>query len=94
MYLDNPNLANLLGADGTDVGNVRETFFYNQMRVTTGVVSSRAGDFEIDGTTFDVGGKRKGKKQIADVTQGFVVKDDIELGSGNIIPLWALGLTY
>ncbi len=94
VYLDNPNLAYLLGADHTDMGNVRETFFYNQMRVTTGVISSRISDFEIDGTTFEVGGKRKGKKQIADVARGFVVKDDIEFGAGNIVPLWAFGLTY
>lgn len=94
VYLDNPNLAYLLGADKTEVGNVRETFFYNQMRVTTGVISSRVSDFEIEGTTFEVGGKKKGKKQISAIAQGFVVKDDIEFGSGNVIPLWAFGLTY
>lgn len=94
VYLDNPNLAYILGADGTDIGNVRETFFYNQMRVTTDVVSSRASDFEIDGKTFEVGGRNKGKKQIMDIAEGYVVKDDIEFSSGNIIPLWAFGLTY
>jgi hypothetical protein len=26
--------------------------------------------------------------------QGFVVKDDIEYGAENIIPLWMFGLTY
>ena len=94
VYLDNPNLAYLLGTDFTNVGNIRETFFYNQMRVTTDVISSRTSDFEIDGKTFEVGGKKKGKKQIADVAEGYVVKDDIEVGSGNVIPLWAFGLTY
>ncbi len=94
VYLDNPNLAYLLGANDTDIGNVRETFFYNQMRVTTDVVSSRVSDFEIDGKTFEVGGRNKGKKQIMDIAEGYVVKDDIEFGSGNIIPLWAFGLTY
>lgn len=94
VYIDNPNLAYLLGADVTDIGNVRETFFYNQMRVTTDVISSRNGDFEIAGKTFEVGGRKKGKKQIKDIAEGYVVKDDIEFGSGNIIPLWAFGLTY
>ena len=94
VYLDNTNLAYLLGKEAANVGNIRETFFYNQMRVTTDVVSSRISDFEIDGKTFEVGGKKKGKKQIAEVAEGYVVRDDIEYGSANIIPLWAFGLTY
>ena len=44
--------------------------------------------------TFEVGGKKKGKKQIEEALKGYVVRDDIEMGSGNIIPLWAFGLTY
>lgn len=94
VYLDNTSLAYLLGDKATDIGNIRETFFYNQMRVTTDVISSRTSDFEIDGMTFEVGGKKKGKKQLTHAEVGFVVKDDIEFGSGNIIPLWAFGLTY
>ena len=94
VYLDNTNMAYLLGSETTDVGNIRETFFYNQMRVVSDVISSRISDFEIDGKTFEVGGKNKGKKQITDAKEGYVVKDDIEFGSGNIIPLWAFGLMY
>ena len=94
VYLDNTSLAYLLGADNTDIGNIRETLFYNQIRATADVIASRACDFEIDGKTFEVGGKKKGKKQIFDVADGYVVKDDIEVGSGNIVPLWAFGLTY
>lgn len=94
VYLDNPSLAYLLGGNSADVGNIRETFFYNQMRVTTDVISSRISDFEIDGTTFELGGRKKGKKQISEAKEGYVVKDDIEYGSGNVIPLWAFGLTY
>lgn len=94
VYLDNTSLAYLLGETATDLGNIRETFFYNQMRVTFGVISSRYSDFEIDGKTFEVGGKKKGKKQLSIAKEGYVVKDDIEFGSGNIIPLWAFGLTY
>lgn len=94
VYLDNTTLAYLLGSGSTDTGNIRETFFYNQMRVTTDVISSRISDFDIDGKTFEVGGRKKGKKQISEAKEGYVVKDDIEYGSGNIIPLWAFGLTY
>lgn len=94
VYLDNTNFAHLLGGNATDMGNLRETFFYNQMRVKSDVISSRISDFEIDGRTFEVGGKRKGKKQITEASEGYVVRDDIEYGAGNIIPLWHFGLTY
>ena len=80
VYLDNTSLAYLLGSEAADIGNIRETFFFNQMRVTQDVISSRISDFEIDGKTFEVGGKRKGKKQIAGAVEGYVVRDDIEMG--------------
>lgn len=94
VYLDNTNMAYLLGGQATDVGNIRETFFYNQTRVVTDVISSRISDFEMNGITFEVGGKKKGKKQLSEAKEGYVVKDDIEFGSSNIIPLWAFGLLY
>lgn len=94
VYLDNTSLAHHLGGKATEVGNLRETFFYNQMRVKSDISSSRISDFEIDGRTFEVGGKRKGKKQITEASEGYVVRDDIEYGAGNIIPLWHFGLTY
>ena len=94
VYLDNTNLAYVLGHESTDIGNIRETFFYNQMRVTTDVISSRISDFEIDGKTFEVGGRNKKQKQIQNAAQGYIVKDDIETGYANIIPLWQFGLTY
>ena len=94
VYLDNTNMAYLLGSQATDIGNIRETFFYNQTRVVSDVVSSRISDFEIDGKTFEVGGKKKGKKQLSEAKEGYVIKDDIEYGSGNIIPLWAFGFLY
>ena len=47
-----------------NIGNLRETFFMNQMRVNHNVVCSKISDFEIDGATFEIGGKKKGQKQI------------------------------
>lgn len=94
VYLDNATLIYVLGNKNTEIGTIRETFFYNQMRVMTNVISSRISDFEIDGKTFEVGGKKKKQKQIQNAEQGYVVKDDIETGYGNIIPLWQFGLTY
>lgn len=105
VYLDNPNLMHILSGGHPDLGNLRETFFYNQMRAVLPVRASRESDFSIRipdianvaqsvRYTFEVGGKKKGKKQIEDIENGIVVRDDIEIGHGNIVPLWAFGLLY
>ena len=62
IYLDNTNLMYALGNDEADSGTIRETFFLNQMRVNHMVTSSVISDFEIQGKTFEVGGKSKSKK--------------------------------
>lgn len=94
LYLDNTNMIYVLTPDRAEVGNVRETFFMNQMRVRHQVLASKTTDFEISGRSFEVGGKNKGQRQIVNVEQGYVVKDDIEFGYGNVIPLWHFGLNY
>lgn len=94
VYLDNTNLVYALAGPQADIGNVRETFFLNQMRVEHDVTSSPLADFIIDGRTFEIGGRKKGHKQIEQATEGYVVKDDIEYGFASTIPLWAFGLTY
>lgn len=94
VYIDNTNLAYALGNNATDICNLRETFFFNQMRVNNDVISSSKADFVIGGRTFEVGSKGKGQKQIADSAEGYIVKDDIETGYLNVVPLWAFGLNY
>lgn len=94
VYLDNTNLIYSLAEGEVNVGNLRETFFLNQMRVKNQILSSSVSDFQIGGRTFEIGGKNKGKKQIETVEEGYVVRDGIEFSSGNIIPLWWFGLNY
>lgn len=94
LYLDNTNLIYALSPKTADIGNVRETFFMNQMRVVGDVMSSPVSDFLVDGMTFEIGGRKKGHKQIAGVDNGYIVKDDIESGYANVLPLWAFGLLY
>lgn len=94
IYVDNTNLMYVMGSDSTNTGNLRETFFYNQTRVVADVISSKVSDFVIGEYTFEVGGKKKGAKQIEDVPNGHIVKDDIEYGHGISIPLWTFGLLY
>ena len=93
VYVDNPSLMSVL-TPYPNIGNVRETFFYNQMREKQDVTSSKASDFTIGDYTFEIGGRKKGKKQIEDVKNGRIVKDDIETGHGIIIPLWYFGMNY
>ena len=94
VYIDNPNLMTVLAYGEPNVGNMRETFFYNQMRVNNQLLASRVSDFVIGDYTFEVGGKKKGNKQIEDIPNGIVVKDNIEYGHLNVLPLWAFGFNY
>ena len=94
VYIDNPSLMTALAGGVPDIGNIRETFFYNQMRVRNDIISSRESDFCIDKFTFEIGGKKKGKKQVEDVPNGIIVRDDIEVGHGIIVPLWMFGMNY
>lgn len=94
VYLDNTNLMYALGKQNVDIGNARETFFYNQTRANHEVKVSKEADFKIEAMTFEVGGKNKKQKQIANVENAFLVKDDIETGFLNIVPLWEFGLMY
>ena len=94
VYLDNTNIIAALVGDAIDIGTVRETFFYNQTREVADVVSSKASDFCIGKYTFEGGGKGKKRKQIADITDGYLVKDDMEYGMEGVVPLWAFGLLY
>jgi hypothetical protein len=64
------------------------------MRVRHDVTVSPIADFRIGDLTFEVGGKNKGMKQIQGIDNAYIVKDDIEHGYLNTIPLWQFGLTY
>ena len=94
LYIDNINLIYTLAPDNADTGNVRETFFMNQMRVMNEILSSSTADFEIGNKIFEIGGRKKGQKQLQNASEGYIVKDDIESGYANVVPLWAFGLNY
>ena len=94
IFIDNTNLMYALKGKNTNIGSVRETFFYNQMRVNNDVIAAKNTDFRIDGHIFEVGGAKKGQKQLENDPNGIVVRDDIEFGHANIIPLWHFGLNY
>ncbi|MRR19474.1 AAA family ATPase [bacterium] len=95
IYLHNTGLSRALTLHETDRGSDRETFFINQVSASHKVNWSDKGDFIVDGKyTVEIGGKNKSGKQIRDVRNSFIVKDDIEHGTGNVIPLWLFGFLY
>jgi len=94
IYLDNTNLIYNLAQNTPNIGNIRETFFFNQAKVNYDVIASPISDFLIDSMTFEIGGKNKGQKQIQGIENSFVVKDDIEFGYTNVVPLWQFGMGY
>ncbi|MDE6510780.1 MAG: ATP-binding protein, partial [Muribaculaceae bacterium] len=94
IFIDNSNLMYALKGRNTNIGSVRETFFYNQMRVNNDVIAAKNTDFRIDDYIFEVGGAKKGQRQLENDPNGIVVRDDIEFGHANIIPLWHFGLNY
>lgn len=94
LYLENTNLAYVLGKDTPETGNLRETFFFNQLAVNHDVVASSKSDFQIAPYTFEIGGRKKRNAQIVGIENAYVIKDDIEYGFGNTIPLWHFGFLY
>lgn len=95
IYLQNPNLMVALTGTATDRGNLRETFFLNQIAVNHKVNYSANGDFIVDNRfVFEIGGKNKSRKQIAGLENSFLILDGIETGYQNEIPLWLFGFLY
>lgn len=94
VYLDNTNLVYILAGGNANKGNITETFFINQCRMRHQIVSSNVADFKMEDKDFEIGDKNKGLKQIETAENGFLVKDDIESGFFNTIPLWHFGLMY
>lgn len=94
IYLNNPNLAYALSDDIPNIGNIRETIFLTWLKVGHKITASSVSDFKVGDYTFEVGGKNKGQAQVKDVKNAYIVKDDIEHGFKEVVPLWAFGLLY
>lgn len=94
IFLENTNLAFSL-KENPDIGNVRETFALNQLlNAGLNVSSAVEGDFIANGLTIETDGKSKSINQVKHLDDYLVAADDIEIGSGNKVPLWLLGFLY
>lgn len=96
IFLENTNLHYTLSPDKVDRGTLRESFFLNQI-VNAGhsITLPLKGDFVVDEKfTVEIGGRGKTSDQIVDISDAWVVADEIEIGAWNKIPLWLFGLLY
>jgi predicted AAA+ superfamily ATPase len=95
IYMDNTNMMYSLAYNNVNMGALRETFVLSQLAVDHRVNQPQSGDFEIDQKyIFEIGGKKKTRKQIYDLPNSYVVRDDMEHNISNIIPIWLLGFIY
>ena len=94
LYLNNTNLSYAL-CDEPEIGTIREGFFANQINESHTITTSKQGDFIVDGKyVFEIGGEKKGFKQIKDLEHSFVVQDTDTTEDKNKIPLWLFGFLY
>ncbi|MSN96414.1 ATP-binding protein [Campylobacter sp. FMV-PI01] len=101
IYLSNTNLAYALSS-APNIGNLRESFFVSQISAYADgkfknnfIMLNKSGDFIVDDKfIFEIGGAKKSFNQIKDIPNSYIVADDIEIGSGNKIPLWLFGFLY
>jgi hypothetical protein len=78
------------------LGTIRETFAQHQLN-SAGLqlrIPDKC-DFLVENKhLIEVGGPSKGKNQIAGKANAYILKDDINSGIGQVIPLWLIGFLY
>lgn len=95
IYLENPNLFYVFATTSPNKGSLRETFFFNQLKVRHDITASKFADFMVEAKyTFEVGGASKTSDQIAGIPMAYIAADDMKYSSGNKIPLWMFGFLY
>lgn len=93
IYMNNTNLMHIY--KNPKIGNVRETFFVNQLIPQYKLQAHHKGDFIVEGKyIFEIGGKSKDFSQIKDLPHSFIVSDQSETNQERNIPLWLFGFLY
>jgi len=91
VYLHNTNLVYAIDPGNSSNKIMRQTFFYNQVGYQHQVKSSGKADFKVDNQYhFSIGGKYS----LPEEDGYYAAADMIEIGNGNIIPLWLFGFLY
>jgi predicted AAA+ superfamily ATPase len=94
IFLHHPNLHYALAYSDANIGNIRESFFINQVGSIKTVTYTSQGDFAVGRDLFEVGGKEKQQQQLKNHKRSFVAADGMEIGHEHKIPLWMFGLLY
>lgn len=91
IFMQNPNLMYLCNYGGVEREALYKTFFFNQLGYSNIVERAPLGDFCVNGgPCFAVGDDSKAKAD----GRTFRAREMIEVGSGNVIPLWLFGFLY
>ncbi|HLW39011.1 MAG TPA: AAA family ATPase [Brumimicrobium sp.] len=95
IYLQNTNYSFALAAKEPNLGNLRETFFFNQLQQGHKVTFTKETDFCVNNTFyFEIGGRNKSTQQIKNLKNAYLALDDVTMGYRNEIPLWLFGFLY
>lgn len=94
IFLHHPNLQYALAKENSNIGNMRESFFINQLGQLGDLSYTPDSDFAYKDFVFEVGGKNKSYKQVKHIEKGYVAADEIEIGHQHKIPLWLFGFLY
>jgi uncharacterized protein len=95
IFLDNTNLMFAISPKFVNTGNLRETFFANQLGYRYQLSYIDQTDFLVSNQyVFEVGGKSKKTNQITGLENAYVAADNLEFGYKNTIPLWLFGFLY
>lgn len=94
IYLNNTNLSFAIAPKKANIGTLRETYLYSQFAPEYTVNYPKQGDFKVNDYIIEVGCPNKKKKQISNIKNAFIAKDEIEIGFGNVVPLWLFGFLY
>lgn len=96
IYLGDHNLVHALSQwRGGDVGSLRETFFCRMLAGRHMISAAAKADFLVDDKfIFEIGGRNKGAKQLADAKYGYLALDEMPVGIARRIPLWLFGFLY
>ncbi len=102
VFFQSPNyyycIAENFWKNSADNGNIRESFFASQISQLFSIKSSDSADFTITLKKkileIEIGGRSKSKKQIEGISDAYILKDGIEVGADNVIPLYLAGMFY
>ena len=95
LYLENSNLMHDLMDHEAAPSDSLETFVLNQLKKDHDIKLTASGDFLVDDRhTFRMCSGNRKQKQAKDEGNSYIIADDIEIGSGSLIPVWLLGFLY